>query len=293
MSSTKKSLLLPALVCGVVLLASLVVWGSNADAPPREKINSKDGTRLVLIPAGEFIMGSSGNEGRTNEHPRHKVYLDAYYISRYEVTNGQFGKFVNGANYKADGEWKQYTGPGKERNAVVNVTWHDAVAYCRWAGLRLPTEAEWEKAARGTDGRVYPWGNQWDPSRCSWDRNSKVTKGQNLSQGEGMVPVGSFPTGTSPYGIQDMAGSVWELCADWYDEFYYGSKPWRNPQGPQCGTRRVSRGGSYANQDPFYLRCAVRSYPTPDEPNTAHGFRVCCSADPQYWKSNAFSPHTK
>jgi formylglycine-generating enzyme required for sulfatase activity len=281
MVGVMKTLLPIALICGIVLLSSLSIWANYANDLPRDKTNARDGTMLVLIPAGEFLMGSSQNyQGGQGEYPQHKVYLDAYYISRYEVTNVQFRKFVHTTNYQARGKWQQHAGQGKERNPVVNVSWHDAVAYCRWAGLRLPTEAEWEKAARGTDGRIYPWGYKWDPSRCSWNNNPKSSMPAISLEGV-MVHVGSFPSGASPYGILDMSGSVWEWCSDWYNESYYAQCPSRNPQGPQSGTRKASRGGSFRNFDPAYLRCAVRSYPTPDECLDHHGFRVCCSAGPQ------------
>lgn len=216
-------------------------------------INSKDGSELILISAGEFTMGSPEGEGEPGEHPQHNVYLDAYYIGKYEVTNKQFAKFVNETSYQAQGSWKDYYKSGTEDHPVVSVTWNDATAYCQWANLRLPTEAEWEKAARGTDGRKYPWGNEWDASRCN---NYSV---DGLPSGP--KPVGSFPSGASPYGCLDMVGNAWEWCSDWYLPNYYQNSPSINPKGPSRGLAispaRVRRGSS-CSDDPNAFRAAIR-----------------------------------
>ena len=212
------------------------------------------GGPMVFVPAGEFIMGMSAEDALsecrkvsqyckpewfTDEAPVHRVNLDAYYIDKHEVTQGEYDKCVQA---KACNNNKELPGmPGMfiitvPRWPAVLVYWEDARTYCGWAGKRLPTEAEWEKAARGTDGRIYPWGNQ-APS-CGL---------ANFFSGCGGKPVevGSKPGGASPYGALDMAGNVWEWVADWYGENYYSGSPSQNPKGPSSGTFRVVRGGGW------------------------------------------------
>jgi len=229
-------------------------------------IVGKDGAEMILIPAGEFIMGSPEGEGNDNEHPQHTVFLDAFYIDKYEVTNAQYKQFMQATGHQAPGHWddEKYNQPNQP---VIGVTWHDAAAYAEWAQKRLPSEAEWEKAGRGVDSRQYPWGNEWDSSKC----NSK-------GSGDGYeytAPVGSFLTGASPDGVLDMAGNVWEWVYDLYDEAYYIQSPHKNPKGSDFGNRCVLRGGSW-DDNPSSLRCAERySYePTGSRDNV--GFR-CAS----------------
>ncbi|CAG0968171.1 gamma-glutamyl hercynylcysteine S-oxide synthase [Anaerolineae bacterium] len=207
---------------------------------PRTIINPKTGKEMILIPAGEFVMGS--NDESNVEKPPHKVYLDAFYIARYPVTNAEYKKFVDATRYQPPEHWTNGKIPsGKENHPVVFVKWNDAKAYAQWTGARLPTEAEWEKAASWDDEKrvkhVYPWGDQFDANKCN-TRESGIMD---------TTPVGKYlPQGDSAYGVGDMAGSVWEWCADWYDEDYYKNSPGRNPRGPASGWRRVLRGGSWS-----------------------------------------------
>jgi len=224
---------------------------------------------IVLVPAGEFLMGSaeSDRDAGADEKPQRRVYLDAYWIDRHEVTVGQFRTFC-----QATGREMPPVPPWgwQDDHPVLNARWEEAAAYARWAGKRLPTEAEWEKAARGTDGRRYPWGNDWDTSKCASGHNSTGST----------QPVGSYPSGASPYGVLDMAGNVYEWCADWYDKDYYAYGPERNPPGPSAGEYHVLRGGSWADLFPRLFRCAYRDYfYLPDYRHISYGFRCVRSAE--------------
>ncbi len=220
---------------------------------------SEDGAEMVLVPAGEFLMGTD-NSG--DQSPRHRVYLDAYYIDKVPVTNALYERFMRATSRHDPGYWSNTNFNGLTQ-PVVGVSWHDADAYCKWAGKRLPTEAEWEKAARGADGRKYPWGDQWDPSRANSDE-SKLGK---------TTPVGSYPGGASPYGALDMAGNVWQWVADWYDASYYRRSPERNPTGPESGQYyKVLRGGSW-NNNPIGSRSSDRNLNPPGNRKGVIGFR--------------------
>jgi len=310
----------------------------------REIVTEKDGATMVLIPAGEFIMGSTETEAKDaekrwglaegtlkSETPQHIVFVDAFYIDKYEVTNAQYKKFVDETGHptpsvptmeevlltfrnelrdEADAisarqsektyrelrrrlkpwAWKNETYPeGKANHPVVLVSWYDAVAYAKWANKRLSTEAEWEKAARGTDGRIYPWGNEWDASKCNsaeriakkalpnlqasllwfgeWKKISPTESARNTT-----VPVGSYKSGKSPFGIYDMAGNAFEWCMDWYDEDYYAKSPKREPTGPATGSTCVLRGGSW-NYPGFKLRTTYRNKHAPEVGGSPNGFR--------------------
>ncbi len=213
---------------------------------PLTEIIGKDGAPMVLIPAGEFQMGSNYGDG--DEKPVHTVYLDAFYIDKYEVTNAQYKKFMDATGYKAPEYWND-PDLNKPDHPVVGVSWYDAVAYAEWAGKRLPTEAEWEKAARGgLVGKRYPWGDSISHDDANYDGTGGKDRWEYTS------PVGSFaPNG---YGLYDMAGNVWEWCSDWYYRFYYFSlyyrfyyfrSPRANPRGPDSGTIKVLRGGSWVD----------------------------------------------
>jgi len=320
---------------------------------PKKIITKKDKSEMTLIPAGEFLMGSTKEEARNVEKkwglterllepetPQHIVYIDAFYIDKYEVTNVQYKEFVDETGHQAPAiptkgeliaaiksELKELGGeteeisesqinaniqkhirtlspwawengtypPGKANHPVVLVNWNDAQAYANWASKRLPTEAEWEKAARGTDGRFYPWGNDWDSTRCNnaerialrplntlqeslkwfydeWENLDPVERAENTT-----VPVGSYRKGISPYGVHDMAGNAFEWCADWYDRDYYSDSPKQNPPGPKNGSTRVLRGGSW-NYPGFKLRSTYRNRHAPQVGGSPNGFRCVMDA---------------
>ena len=252
---------------GPILRKPLVAEGSDDPATPiylpYVHATTVDGAELVYVPAGDFLMGAADDDPQAyyDERPQHVVYLDAYWIDKTEVTNEQFGRFVDATGYEA-GPWWRDEAAGKANHPVVYVTWFDAKAYCEWAGRQLPTEAQWEKAARGTDGRMYPWGNEApDASRCNFD----------LGVG-GTTPVGSYPAGASPYGALDVAGNVWEWVVDWYDEGYYANSPSRNPTGPDSGEYRVLRGGSWYSYSRS-VRSSSRTGCFPDLRDGRGGFR--------------------
>jgi formylglycine-generating enzyme required for sulfatase activity len=224
---------------------------------------------MVVIPAGEFLMGSEG--GYPNERPVHTVFIDAFALSQYPVTNVQYERFVRETKHRVpylddprveSDNWNrdQHTyPPGRGEHPVVLVSWRDAQAYCAWAGGRLPTEAEWEKAARGgLTGKLYPWGDNIELSLANYDTRT------------GTTPVGSYPP--NGYGLYDMAGNVWEWVADWYDPKYYQRSPSQNPLGPEQGTVRVLRGGAWL-LFPQFCRVAYRFRNGPDFRFNLIGFR--------------------
>lgn len=242
---------------------------------------------LYLIPTGTFIMGS--DDDMPNEAPAHETSLDAYYISKTEVTNAEYYPFwlENGGagsehtpiSYGGEfGTWPDIA-KTKPNHPVIGVSWHSATAYAAWRGMRLPTEAEWEKAARGMNARRWPWGNTFR------QRIKGTTIHANVwSQSDARLqPVESYPTGASPYGVQDMAGNVWEWVADWYSETFYHHSPNQNPKGPAIGSRRVVRGGSWLNPE-MLARCSTRIGQYPQIGTSFIGFRLAKDANPLYEK---------
>jgi formylglycine-generating enzyme required for sulfatase activity len=209
---------------------------------------------MVSIPAGEFTMGSQ--DGDADERPVHKVQLNAFSIDVYEVTVGQYEEFLRSGEAHVPLDWNTMNQSRYHKLPVANIDWADAVAYCKWAGKRLPTEAEWEKAARGTDGRLYPWGN--DPP-TPLHANYGKTGAHNYGA---LVPVGTLEAGKSPYGVYDMAGNVWEWVSDWYDSDYYKNSPQQNPEGLPTGGFKVIRGGSW-NTSARNLRSSDRYWDPP------------------------------
>jgi len=248
--------------------------GSSVSSPTnaggrQQEMTSKDGAPMVLIPAGEFTMGD--NQGADDEKPAHRVALNAYYMDKYEVTVAQYAKFLEATGLEAPLQWTIMNQPKHQKRPVVYVDWADAATYCKWAGKRLPTEAEWEKAARGTDGRTFPWGND-PPTRLhanygkeEWNDHAAVN------------PVGILEDGKSPYGIYDMAGNVWEWTSDWYDKDFYKNSPAQNPNGAVSGEYKVLRGGSW-DDHPQGLRSAGRDYYEPTDRDYDIGFR--CAKTP-------------
>jgi len=253
------------------------------------RTRDRDGMTMVYVPEGDFIMGTPAGAGGDDEGPLHKVTLDGFWIDRTEVTNAQYRIFVGATGHReptiCESGGPTYGDETKAEHPVVCVSWDDAKAYCEWAGGRLPTEAEWEKAARGTDERVYPWGNSFDGSRTNYcDTNCEFSH-RDTTADDGYAktaPVGSYPTGVSPYGALDMAGNVWEWVSDWYDFYYYGESPQYNPQGPDSpksnwqdsasGPSRVLRGGSWLGFD-TNERSAYRAWSPPDKSDIVIGFR--------------------
>lgn len=216
--------------------------------PPKRILNYKDGSELVYIPGGEFEMGGNWVE---QDSPKHRVYLDGYYMAVYPVTNKQYRRFMRETGHRApqySAVWQSGKNlkPEYVEHPVVNVSWEDAVVYARWANLRLPTEAEWERAACGPDNFKFPWGNQFDGTRCNWFGTGAgddiLNCGPTWLRSPETGPVTAYPEGVSGYGCHQMLGNIGEWCADWYSAGYYGLAPRENPPGPPGGDLRVYRG---------------------------------------------------
>lgn len=262
------------------------------DKPGRYSLDARFVDQLrphVFVEAGKYLRGTSSNEEAILlrlgsavlpiEKPQRSIYLEAFHIDKYPITNEEYSRFVESTGYRAEGisdcgTWLSYYSHGKELHPVVCVSWKDIQSYCRWAEKRLPTEAEWEKAARGTDGRIFPWGNQFDESRCN-STNYQFGTGRGFGS---TTPVDAFPDGVSPYGCYDMVGNVWELVSDWLDIStnnggnYYAISPPRNPKGPSSGQIRVMRGGAFSTHT-SNCRCAFRIGPDSSTQFDRVGFR--------------------
>jgi formylglycine-generating enzyme required for sulfatase activity len=238
--------------------------GSNIQATTSSAIVSE----MLTIPGGDFLMGTNDTAAKDEERPQHTVYLNEFKIDKYEVTNAMYKACVTSNSCKIlaimpnDHRVSYYDNPAYINHPMTYVSWNDANAFCAWAGKRLPTEAEWEKAARGTDGRIYPWGNTFDGNLL----NSMV------SRKNAPASVGSFPNGRSPYGVMDMAGNVSEWVSDWYDANYYRSSQVQNPKGPANGTQKVFRGGAW-NADEKVVRTTSRRMGSTDYNISYLGFR--------------------
>jgi iron(II)-dependent oxidoreductase len=233
--------------------------------PITELTSAQDEKEMALIAGGEFLMGADAD---VDDNPTHKVYVDSFYMDKFEVTNEQYQKFCEATGRKLPELWGMKAfrcGPEFPDHPVVGVSWQDAIAYAKWRGKRLPTEAEWEYAARG--GRVgddFPHGTDPDPAKMNC----------NLSEHQGTLAVGSFPQ--NGFGLYDMAGNVFEWVADRYGADYYGSSPYRNPTGPEKGRFRVIRGGSW-HSGTYCNRVCYRNALPPNWVDMAVGFR--CARD--------------
>ena len=274
---------------GISLVTGALCFGA-AEPPPvksgqvvssGEAGRGRDGAPMVLIPAGPFTMGS--NDGPPNERPEHPVTLDAYYIDQYEVTLSLYRKFLEAGKHEAPPTWDDEAATTVGDRPAIGMGWESATAYCQWAGKRLPTEAEWEKAARGTDRRRYPWGDmQPFVDIANYNRGVWVSEAITLvavnSGLEGMsVRHGLKGGGKSAFGLSHMAGNAAEWVADWYDRDYYQKSPESNPSGPATGEKRVLRGGSWADV-PSALRVTARFSAEPDFEDRTIGFRCAMNA---------------
>ncbi len=266
-NATATALLATAQAIATLESAVATATAATAIALQAQRLLTATGSEFVYVPAGEFTMGS--NDGDSNEKPVHTVYVDGYWIGRTEVTNAQYARCVEAGGCPApdNNRWNDGAFAG---HPVTDVSWENAVAYSRWLSqesgvtVRLPTEAEWEKACRGDDLRPYPWGDAQPSAELL-----------NFSE-SGIVDTtvaGSYPAGVSPYGALDMAGNVWEWTADWYSSDYYKQPSERNPTGPASGDFRVLRGGSFYFYR-YYVRCAFRLRDFPVDWNWVSGFRL-------------------
>lgn len=270
-------------VAAVAVVAALLAFGQlgatvraqaqTPEPPPgATRVREADGAVMVYVPAGEFLMGSPEGEGKDDERPQHHVYLDGFWIDRTEVTNGAYGKCIQAGTCR-EPFWYREVGASAPDQPVIGVNWNDALTYCQWSSTRLPTEAEWEKAARGTDGRRYPWGEQ--DASCKY----AVMDEQGDACGDNWAPaVGSRPSGASPYGALDTMGSVTEWVADWYAADYYADSPTQNPSGPAAGKNKIQRGGSYGSPLAYMPAAATRYWDNPLFENIDVGFRCAVSA---------------
>ncbi|HVW08382.1 MAG TPA: formylglycine-generating enzyme family protein [Bryobacteraceae bacterium] len=295
----KRSLFLMA-VAGL----SLAVFATRSESatatkPSAKKVVNDGHGDYLYVPAGPFKMGDNFGDGMPRERPVHTVDVDAFYIGKYEITNAEWTAFRNSPDYDDVSLWPGHRAmpknqipywtqaqnhgggtPGTENYPVLGVNWDGAVAYCNWLTkttgkkYRLPTEAEWEKAARGTDQRRYPWGNVIDHSYANYVGAQKFDTGMIVGTFDG-EKHGDLQThnGASPYGAMDMAGNVMEWCSDWYSENYYSVSPAKNPQGPATGAYKVLRGGTFF-EEPFDLRTYARSAAWPSlQSHRMIGFR--------------------
>lgn len=268
----------------------IVEWTPEGKALAEQRVATmKPKGEMTLIPAGEFLMGSDKKTDRLayrSELPQRHVYLDAYEIDKYEVTNLHYLKYILATGKLPQLDWRYDGGNFQESMAnhpIMHVSWYDADAYCRWAGKRLPTEAEWEKAARGQDGRLNPWGNQSAGlSRANFGRTGLSgpvrDRPERLLMYPPLISVDKYENAVSPYGLYQTIGNVAEWVSDWYDLDYYKSAPDRNPKGPETGSQKAFRGGGWMDSTTT-MRVAMRNGTDPNTKINWMGFR--CARDAQ------------
>ncbi|OYT19498.1 MAG: hypothetical protein CCU26_11215 [Nitrospira sp. UW-LDO-01] len=265
-----------------------VDWTEAGKKLAAERVaNWKTKAEMVMVPAGEFLMGSDKKTDRLayrSEIPQHRVYLDAFEIGKYEVTALEYLKFVLATNRSPQLDWRYDGGNFQDSMAhhpIMHVTWYDADAYCKWAGQRLPTEAEWEKAARGSDGRLFPWGQEYaGPTRANFGRTGLSgpvrDRPERLLLYPPIISVDKYENALSPYGLYQTIGNVAEWVADWYNPDYYKTAPDRNPQGPEAGTQKAFRGGGWMDSTTT-MRVAMRNGTDPNTKINWLGFRCARS----------------
>ena len=258
-----------------IFCASVIAFPDMLKTEEKKDVRPKGtkGQTMVLVPAGNFMMGCNRKNDShcdSDEKPYHTVFMNSYYIDVTEVTNAQYQEC---SDEKVCRKIREYSGFDKENQPRVGVSWMDADTYCKWAGKTLTTEAQWEKAARGTTGRVYPWGN----SKCGCTCAVQEEKQLYGCGKDAAWEVGKLEKGVSPYGCYDMAGNVWEWVADWYSTSYYKNSEKKNPTGPETGETKVRRGGGYANVR-NYLRTSDRTSASPTSSSNSTGFRCSLQA---------------
>lgn len=266
----------------------IVEWTPEGKALAEQRVATMTfKEEMVRIPAGEFIMGSDKKIDRVayrSEFPQRRVYLDAYEIDKYEVTNLHYLKYILATGKLPQLDWRYDGGNFQESMAnhpIMHVSWYDADNYCRWAGKRLPSEAEWEKAARGEDGRLNPWGNQSAGlSRANFGRTGLSgpvrDRPERLLMYPPLISVDKYDNAVSPYGLYQTLGNVSEWVNDWYDQDYYKAAPDRNPKGPETGTQKAFRGGGWMDSTTT-MRVAMRNGTDPTTKINWMGFR--CARD--------------